>query len=117
MNSDVTVHRVWGIDRRHVLTTHRSAFVRGAERIMVLNTVDHWEKTRNRRQFKPRDLYQIAEIAQHDKSPAGAIKQAAVEQQRSYNAIKTKVMRMRKDESWKKWIQPSQEVEFARFRE
>lgn len=84
---------------------------------MVLNTVKDWDTTRNRKQFKPRDLLQIAEIAQHDKSPAGTIKRVAMNQQRSYNAIKTQVMRMRKDESWKKWIQPSQEVEFARFRE
>lgn len=83
---------------------------------MVLKVKD-WDTSRNGRQFKPRDLYQIAEIAQHDKSPAGMINQVATKQQRSYNAIKTKVMRMRKDKSWEKWVKPSPEVEFARFRE
>lgn len=81
---------------------------------MVLKT--EWDQSRQGKDFRPRELHQLASIARHPISPKGKITEIAKLQKRSYNAVKQQVYRMRKTRSWEFWMLP-QETDFSRFKD
>lgn len=81
---------------------------------MVLKT--EWNQPRQGKEFRPKELHQLAHIARTPVSPKGSITEIAKLQGRSYSAIKQQIYRMRKTRSWEFWLEP-QDHDFARFKD